>query len=55
MDEFVKQLQTLEYLDITFQDVKDRIDLNINIFNLCVKFELVGKQGSNRRFIEDTN
>jgi len=38
-----------------YQEVKDRIDLNTQIFNLCVKFELVGKQERHRRFIDDTN
>jgi len=40
---------------MSFQDVKDRIDLNAAIFNLCVKYELVGKQERHRRYIDDTN
>lgn len=40
---------------MSFQDVKDRIDLNAAIFNLCVKYELIGKQERHRRYIDDTN
>jgi len=40
---------------MSFQDVKDRIDLNAAIFNLCVKYELVGKKERHRRYIDDTN
>jgi hypothetical protein len=29
--------------------------LNAAIFNLCVKYELIGKQERNRRYIDDTN
>jgi hypothetical protein len=40
---------------MSFQDEKDRIDQNYTIFNLCVKYELVGKQERHRRFIDDAN
>lgn len=55
VDQYVRQIQILEYLDMSFQDVKDRIDMNATIFNLCVKYELVSKQDRHRRFIDDTN
>jgi len=29
--------------------------LNAAIFNLCVKYELIGKQERHRRYIDDTN
>lgn len=40
---------------MTYEAVKDRIGLNTSIFNLCVKYELVGKQDRHRRFITDTD
>jgi hypothetical protein len=40
---------------MSFQDVKDRIDQNYTIFNLCVKYDLIGKQERHRRFIDDAN
>lgn len=55
VNEFVSQIQTLDYLDMTFQEVKDRIDMNVTIFNLCTEFEYVGNQDRHRRFIDDTN
>lgn len=29
--------------------------MNAAIFNLCVKYELIGKQERHRRYIDDTN
>lgn len=50
---YVKQIQALEYLERNYQGVKDKIELSVQLFSICVHFEIESKEDKNRKFIDD--
>ena len=44
MGAYVRQVQCMESIDQNFQKVKDTIQLNSSIFELCVHAEIIGKE-----------
>jgi len=53
VDAYVKQIQTLDYIDLAYQEVKDKVELNTHIFNICQKYEIVGREDRHRRFLDE--
>lgn len=50
---YIKQIQALEYIDKTYQLNKDQIEMNVQIFNICVTYEIESKEDKNRKFIDE--
>ncbi len=45
----------IEYIELSFQDVKDNVELNTSIYNLLVAIDLLTKDDrASRRFLDET-
>lgn len=53
VDEFVTQIQCLEFIEDNYQAVKDRIELNDRIFQICEQFDLPNREEKQSRFIDE--
>jgi len=53
VDEYVNQLQSLEYIEDNYQSVKDKVDLNSQIFEILEAFDLPAREDKNSRFIDE--
>lgn len=53
VDEYVNQLQSLEYIEENYQSVKDRVELNAQIFEILEAFDLPAREDKNSRFIDE--
>jgi len=53
VDEFVNQIQCLEYIEDNYQEVKDQVELNQQIFQICDKFDLVHRDDKSAKFINE--
>ena len=53
VDEYVKQIQALEFIEENFQSVKDKIKLNDQLYEILDKFDLPSREDRQARFIDD--
>ena len=53
MDEYVSQIQCLEYIEDNYQDVKDQVELNDQIFQICERFDLPSREDKSSKFIDE--
>lgn len=53
MQSYVKQIQALEYIDRTYASVKGKIDVNFQLFNICMAFDIESREDKNRKFVDD--
>lgn len=53
VDEFVNQIQCLEYIEDNYQEVKDQVELNQQIFQICDRFDLVHRDDKSAKFINE--
>lgn len=43
----------MEYIDKNYQSVKDRINLNVEIYTICLNFEIESKEEKNKKFVDE--
>lgn len=53
VETYVKQIQSLEYIDKNYQGIKDKIDVNVQIYNICLNFEIESKEEKNKKFVDE--
>jgi len=53
VDEYVSQIQSLEYIEDNYQDVKDQVELNDQIFQICERFDLPNREDKSSKFIDE--
>ena len=53
VDEFVTQIQCLDYIEENYQAIKDKIELNDHIFQICERYNLPSRDDRQSRFIDD--
>lgn len=53
VDEYVSQIQSLEYIEDNYQDVKDQVELNDQIFQICERFDLPSREDKSSKFIDE--
>lgn len=53
VDEFVTQIQCLDYIEENYQAIKDKIELNDQIFQICERYNLPSREDRQSRFIDD--
>jgi ElaB/YqjD/DUF883 family membrane-anchored ribosome-binding protein len=53
VDEYVNQIQSLEYIEDNYQSVKDQVELNDQTFQILEAFDLPTREDKNSRFIDE--
>lgn len=53
VDSFVTQIQCLEYIEDNYQEQRDRVELNDQIFRICERFDLPSREDKQSRFIDE--
>lgn len=53
VDEYVNQLQSLEYIEDHYQAMKDKVELNAHIFEILETFDLPAREDKSSRFIDE--
>ena len=53
VDEFVTQIQCLDNIEENYQSIKDKIELNDHIFQICERYNLPSREDRQSRFIDD--
>ncbi len=49
----MKQVQSLEYIEKHYQGIKDRIEINVNLFGIFMTFDIESKEEKNRKFVDE--
>lgn len=53
VDSFVTQIQCLEYIEDNYQEQRDQVELNDQVFRICERFDLPSREDKQSRFIDE--
>ena len=53
VDEYVAQIQCLNDIEDNYQGIKDQVELNDQLFQICDRFDLPSREDKQSRFIEE--